>query len=186
MTTTAPAPNQTQAQQQDPMMRDIIWYAMIAGTIYALPAIFLSAIMFQIIRRLRRPWLYWGIVLLIGAISAYYVYMFRHPQLAIVTYTSEIIREVLHIQLSLPHLWATAAPVWLDSLPIAPFIGVLVYVFNNNRSVAGQLREQVRQQHRAKSQRATQAKKRTSTPANVPDVLEKSIVLGVPIVEPED
>ena len=173
--------------QRDPMMEDVVKYGMVVLAIYALPAMLLAALLFQGIRRTRHQVLAWGSALVVGVVGIFCVYAFGHPQVVALAYTYAIIHQIRSLTGQWDWLvpWNVARPMWLESLPLAPFVG-FVLSMSSTKSVEQQLRGQVKAKARQVEQAAERARKRTSGRTRIPEVLHEKIVLGIPIYDPEE
>lgn len=173
----------TQLHQKDPMLEDVVKYGMILLAIYALPAMLVAALLSWGIQRTRRPLLFWGSALVVGAVSVFCVYTFGHPQEVATIYTRVILHQLLNFKgWDWSALWNAVRPMWLESLPLAPFVGLML-LMSSTKPIERELRDQVRARGKRVEQAAERARKRTSD--RVPEVIHEHIVLGVPIYDPD-
>lgn len=132
----------------------------------------------------RRAWsLYaWLPLGLLGALATLYVYY----KAALVQVMALQIRTAYmtlsHLQFNVGLLWSVTWPVWLRTLCIAPFVG-LVLVLTQRQSPENQLLAPIHQLQARLLRASRRAWRKTRRPEKVPDELDGQAVLGVPIDE---
>ncbi len=130
----------------------------------------------------RRTWsLYaWVPLGLVGAATGYYVYRDGSLVHAMVIQIVTALREFEHLQVNLGTLWIVTLPVWLRTLCIAPFVGIVQVLFQS-KSAEDQLLDPLRQLQVRWQRTAGRAKRRVRNPRKVPDQIDGFGVLGVPM-----
>lgn len=150
--------------------------------IFACFGMFAGALLARLIGR--RAWsLYvWLPLGLLGALAALYVYydagLLR--VLALQIRTASI--TLSHLQFNVGLLWSVTWPVWLRTLCLAPFIGI-VLVLTQRQSPENQLLAPIHQLQARLVRASRAALRKTRRPEKIPDQVEEQAVLGVPIDE---
>lgn len=132
----------------------------------------------------RRPWsLYVWIPLgLLGALAALYVYYDAALVQVMALQIRTAYTTLSHLQFNAGLLWSVTWPVWLRTLCIAPFVGI-VLVFSQRQSPENQLLAPIRQLQARLVRAKRAAWRKTRRPGKVPDQVDGQAVLGVPINE---
>jgi MFS family permease len=150
--------------------------------IFACFGMLVGALLARIIGR--RPWsLYaWVALGVLGAIATLYVYYDADLVHVLMLQVRTAYATLSHLHFNVTLLWSVTWPVWLRTLCIAPFVGIVLTLFRPS-SPENQLLAPVRQLQARLSRSSRRAGRKTRRPEKVPDQVDGQAVLGVPIDE---
>jgi hypothetical protein len=143
------------------------------------PGVILAAIFNQHVKRQQRQPLYWTAALLIGAAGILIDMLFLHVQKDFVNYAIIIISQIEQLQFQFNQFWPSAWPVWLECLPLAPYVAALQAL--GHRSPAEITIQQKIQGEKSQRQKLADQAHKQLTHQSIPEAIHQKIVLGAPI-----
>jgi hypothetical protein len=157
--------------------------------VYAVAGLFTGQLLRWVVRQVTtsRPRRFrlvcWGVLLAVGALSLYLVWMYAHLAALMIGQTREIVFESEHLKLDYLKLLAISWPVWLRTLGIAPFVGVASELFTK-RSARSQVLDDERRRRLFRLRSIRLAWKRARR--RVPDAIDGMMTLGITIDDADD
>lgn len=155
--------------------------------VYAVAGLFGGQLLRWVVRRLTAPGrsrlICWGVLLALGALSLYLVWIYAHLQVLMVRQTREIVFESEHLKLDYVKLLAISWPVWLRTLGIAPFVGAASELFAK-RSARSQVLDDERRRWAFRARSIRLAWKRSRR--RIPDAIDGMMTLGITIDDADD